>query len=456
MAALALAMPVELLHQICENLLQPDLKNCRLVCKNFRFTAEQFVFRHILLRRNPKSFMRLRLIADHPEIRTHVRSLCYDPRLFSSPFHKDFESWYCAALGQDHWTHFGVMKHAPKLERKELEAHYQTYCIVYHGDQLSQEYDVETQDLMSGLARLPHLGEVYLLFHEVGGDSELHQLSSITQETLISPDNVRGWLHGKQFTALMEAAYVAQTPLKSINAVGVPWSVFQQSPMISSIMASATEACQYLAIKMDPDDDPENGSKALARMVSSSSSLRTLDLSLGYFTKVSNSAVNLSEIIGPKVRWPYLKRLNLRCFAATEISLKSLLTCHTTTLRSLELGYIKLEPYHLDGKEYHGSWIEMIVFLESSLSLENVCLDGYLSTESGEMWSICHYNGDCFAQTRPGLIEGLCLKDRIEQFIVKGGTCPLPMPHAPDRPEDWEHFTDSSFFDFHRLFSSDW
>ena len=107
--------------------------------------------------------------------------------------------------------------------------------------------------------------------------------------------------------------------------------------------------------------------------------------------------------------------------------------------------------------EYHGSWIEIIVFLESSLSLESVRLDGLLSNESGEMWAIRPDNDDfCFARTRPALIEGPCLKDRIEQFIVEGGICPLPMPHAPDRPEDWEHFTDTSFYDYHRRFSSDW
>ncbi|KAM0799844.1 hypothetical protein BDR22DRAFT_854438 [Usnea florida] len=446
MDALALAMPVELLQQICKNLLQPDLKNCRLVCKHIRFTAEKFLFRHILLRRNPESFRRLRLIADHPEIRNHVRSLCYDPRLFSSPFHEDFETWYSAVLGHGHFTHSTVMNYAPKLGRKELEAHYQRYCAFYHSDQLTQKYDVKTQDLMSGLAKLSHLGEVWFLFREVGDDSEFHQLSSISQETLILPDSVRGWLHGKQFTALMEATYAAQIPLKSINAVGVPWSVFQQSKMISSMMASATEACQYLVIKLDPDDNPENGSTGLANMVSSSSSLRTLDISLGYLTELRSPAVNLSEIIDPKLHWPYLKRLSLRCFTATDISLKNLLTCHNATLRSLDLAYIKLEPYPLDGKEYHGSWIEIIAFLEKSLSLESVSLDGFLSNENGEMWSIHNYDA----------IERPCLKERIEQFIVEGGTCPLPMPHAPERPADWENFTDSSFFDFHRLFSGLW
>ena len=456
MAALALAMPVELLLQICEDLNQRDLKSCRLVCTHVRFTAEKLLFRYLLLRRNPESFVRLRLIADHPEISNHVRSLCYDPRLFSSPFYKDCETWYSAALGHEHWTHFAVMDYAPKLGRKDLEAHYERYCAVYHSDQLTQKYDVKTQDLMSGVARLPQLRDVYFLFDEVSGDSEFHQMSSITQETLIMPDSVCGWLHGKQFTALMEAAYAAQTPLKTINAVGVPWSIFQQSKIISSMMASATEACQHLTIKMDADDDPEKGGTGLAKMVSSSSSFRTLDISLGYFTEVKKPAVNLSEIIDPKIRWPYLRRLNLRCFTATDVSLKNLLTSHITTLRSLELAYIKLEPYQSDGKEYYGSWIEITVFLESSLSLESVRLDGFLSNESGEMWSVRHPRDCCFAQTRPDLIQGPCLKDRIERFIVDGGTCPLPMPHAPDRPEDWEHFTDSSFYDFHRRFSSRW
>ena len=458
MTALALAIPVELLHQICENLHQPDLKNFRLVCTHFRLTAEEFLFRHILLRRNPESSMRLRLIADHSEIRNHVRSLCYDPRLFTkSRFCEDFEQWNEVVLGheEDHFNIRFVTDYADKAERKELQAHYQRYCALVHSDEPMQKYEVETQDLISGFSRLPNLRDVCFIFDEEDFcPSRFRPLSSITLETLIFPDSVHGWLHGKTFTGLLKAAHAVQISLKSIKAFGMPWSVFQQSEEVSSMMASATKSCQHLAIDVDPDDDPENGRgngrRCLAKMISSSSSLHTLEISLG---DVENSrwgdwrlGAKLFEVIDHKSHWTYLKRLRLQAFASTDIHLKDLLTRHTSTLRSLELANFKLEPYTLDGKNHHGSWIEIIMFLESSLSLENVRLDGVLYNGNDELW--CVHDSSKFKSTFRCRQEGPCLNDLIKKFIVEGGTCPLPFPHASDRPADWKHLTDFSWADW--------
>ena len=455
MAALALTMPVEMLHQICENLHQPDLKNFRLVCKQFRFTAEMFLFRHILLRRNPESLMRLRLIADHPEIRNHVKSLCYDPRLcLNSGICEDFEQWNSAVCGDecDHTTYPFIQEYANKAERKKLQAHYRRYCALVHSDEPMQKHEVKTQDLISGFTRLPHLRDICFTFHEERWPPRFRRLSSISQETLICPKSVHGWLNGEKFTALLEAAHVAQIPLNSVQAFGVPWSVFQQSKETSSMMASATKACQHLTIDMDPNDDPGNGSGdgrgSLANMISSSTSLHTLEISLGYMNNClwdeKNLVATLSEIIDPRIHWPFLERLKLQALAATDVRLKNLLTRHTTTLRSLELVHFRLKPYKLDGKECHGSWIEIIVFLQCSLSLESVRLEGELSNGSDEMWW-AYDSGD--SDSRYGCRQkGPSLNHRIKTFIVEGGQCPLPFPHAPDRLADWNHLTDNSWY----------
>ena len=317
MAPLALAMPVELLRRICESLDHSDLKSCRLVCKHFRYTSEIFLFRRIYLRRNVESFMRFRLIADHPTFRKHVKSLFYDTRLLSGTLYcMEFENWNSSVLSRRprctpvHREFLVIRDYAQKLEPKELQAHYQRYCAFYHGEKLMHQYDVETQDLMSGFAKLPQLGEVCFMCHEdkeEKGVWSFHELSLIAQETLIEPNSPPGLLHAKSFTAVLEAAYAVQRPLKTIKALGVPWSFFQQSKGNSSMMASATESCQYLAIEMyaernagvDFENDRENRIGSLANMISSSPSLHTLDISFrlrGY-----DFAVKLSEIIDPKV-----------------------------------------------------------------------------------------------------------------------------------------------------------
>ena len=398
--------------------------------------------------------MRLGLIADHPEIRNHVKSLCYDPRLFlNSGLCEDLKRWNGAVCvhGYDHPGYPFIQEYADKAERKKLQAHYQRYCTLVHSDEPMHKHEVETQGLISGFTRLPHLREVCFIFEEERCPPSFRRLSSITQETLIYPMSVHGWLHGEKFTALLKAAHVAQIPLNSVKAFGVSWSVFQQSKETSSMIASATKACQHLAIDMDPYDDPGNGRGdgrgSLANVISSSTSLHTLEVSLGHIKDCpwdeKSLIATLSEIIDPKIHWPYLKRLKLQALAATDVRLKNLLTRHTTTLRSLELVHFKLEPYQLDGKDCHGSWIELIVFLQSSLSLESVRLNGELSNGSDEEW-LAYDSGDSDIRC-DGPQKGPSLKHRINTFIVEGGKCPLPFPHAPDKPADWKHLTDYSW-----------
>ena len=398
--------------------------------------------------------MRLRLIADHPEIRNHVKSLCYDPRLFlNSGLCEDLKRWNSAVCRHeyDYTTYPFIREYADKAERKTLQAHYERYCTLVRSDEPMQDHEVETQELISGFTRLPHFREVCFIFHEERCPLSFRRLSSIIQETLICPKSVHGWLDGEKFTALLEAAHAAQIPLKSVKAFGVPWSVFQQSKETSSMMASATKACQHLAIDVDPYDDPGDGigdgRGSLANVISSSTSLHTLEISLGQLKQCpwdeKNLVATLSEIIDPQIHWPYLKRLKLQALAATDVRLKNLLTRHTTTLRSLELVHFKLEPYQLDGKDCHGSWIEIIVFLEGSLSLESVRLEGELSNGSDEWWW-AYDSGD--SDSRYGYPQkGPSLNHRIKTFIVEGGQCPLPFPHAPDRLADWKHLTDYSW-----------
>lgn len=45
-----------------------------------------------------------------------------------------------------------------------------------------------------------------------------------------------------------------------------------------------------------------------------------------------------------------------------------------------------LQPYTLDGKQCHGAWVEIILFLQSLLSLETVHLNGVFSSKVDEVW----------------------------------------------------------------------
>ena len=149
--------------------------------------------------------------------------------------------------------------------------------------------------------------------------------------------------------------------------------------------------------------------------------------------------MKLSERFEAGGHWPSLKQLKLRALQATDISLIKLSTTHATTLRSLELAYIGLLHYQLDGKECHGSWVEIILTLQSHLCLQTVRLDGNLSNGWNEGWSAVDHNKSDdwhFVGERPEEVP--CLKHRVERYVVEGGTCPLPLPYHAEESGGWK------------------
>lgn len=443
-------MPAEILQQICKNLDQPDLKRFRLACKSFSYAAEASLFRRVLLKRNVESFMKLRMITGHPRISKLVKALCYSGMVISGAYRcKDFEEWHDSMTWQGPYRSCrtrAICEFSKSLTSEELHVHYEKLCAHRHSEELMEKYDIETQDLTSAFAKLPQLEEICFASDDncdtLSDRMSFDQMSSIARATLVEPQWHGGYsFRAGQLTALLKAAHTVQKPLKKIKALGMPWSVFQQSKEVSSMMASATKSCQYLAIEMDFDDDQDNGRANLARMVSSSPSLHTLEISFGRLPFEGREwIVRLSELFEAGAHWPNLKRLKLQALRATDISLRTLLTAHAATLRSLELAHMDLERYQLDGKRCHGSWVETILFLQSSLSLETVRLGGNLSNRWDEAWGIHDPDeSDHWLRWGDGIPEeGSCLKHRIEQFVVEGGACPLPMPHDAKESGGWE------------------
>ena len=393
--------------------------------------------------------MKLRLITGHPRISKLVKALCYSGMMISGAYRcQGFEEWRDSMTWQGPFRSCrtrAICEFSKSLTSEELHVHYENLCAHRHSEQLVGKYDIETQDLTSAFAKLPQLEEICFASDDNCDTSSdrmgFDQMSSIARKTLVEPRSDGGYLfHAGQLTALLKAAHTVQKPLKKIKALGMRWSVFQQSKEVSSMMASATKACQYLAIEMDSGDDRENGRANLAKMVSSSPFLHTLEISFGHLPFEDKRWIaRLSELFEAGAHWPNLKRLKLQALRSTDVSLREFLKAHATTLRSLELAHIDLERSQLNRKERPGSWVEIIVFLQSSLSLTTVRLDGNLSNRWDEGWCI-HDPDDSDYWSRFGgsLEEGSCLKHRIERFVVEGGACPLPMPHEAEESGGWD------------------
>ena len=441
-------MPPEILVQICKSLDQADLKTFRHACKHFSYAAEISLFRRVLLKRNVESFLKLRLIAGHPRISKLVKALCYSGKMFLNAYRcKNIDQWCKKYIGHCSEPPLAdaIREYFKGLAPEDRQVHYQNFCAHRHSEQLMQQYDTETQNLVSIIAKLPQLEKVCFACDEEcaslsDGPVSFDNLGSIARETLVEPTLWGGLdFHAGQFIALLEAVHTVQKPLNAVKALGVPWSVFQQSKVVSAMMVSAVNACQELRIEFRNGVDRENGRANLAKMISSSPSLQILEISFEYAQFRNRSwVIKFSELFGAGAHWPNLERLKLRTVKAAQTSLINLLTTHAASLRSLELADINLERYRLDEKEYCGSWVDIIIFMQHSMSLETVRLGGYLSNGLDEVWCLHDPDESDYwhdVGTRPE--EGSCLKHRIERYIVEGGTCPLPSPHDAKESGGW-------------------
>ena len=453
----SLPFPAELLQEICKNLDRPDLKTCRLVSHDFSYAAEISLFRHILLKRNVESFMRLRLIAGHPRFSQLVKSLCYSGMVLDKyEVCSDFENWSADVVQGGEWMNFGdaLLRHSKSLTPEQLQVHYQKYCAHYHSETLMDEYDIETQDLTDAIGRMPRLdqicfdeGENYFNFC-IDDPMSFDQMTSIGREILQEPCSWAGSeIHEGQIFALLRAAHTFRRQPSTLKALGIPWDFFQDSETVLAILIPTIRDCRYLAFNFVaqassqiPLHDSTDGKANLARTLSGAPFLCTLELSFGFFTKDPRFIfIKLAQIITPGAHWPSLRRLKLHHLESTDVELMGLLTSHAASLKFLDLGTIRLARYQVDGKEFHGSWVEMILFLQTFLHLKSVHLGGFLINEFDEAWSLWDPDKPTHnlkVHERPK--SGSCLKHRIERFIVEGGTCPLPMPHEAQASGGWD------------------
>ena len=419
-------LPAETLQQICEYLNRRTLKRFRLVCKNFSYAPEPFLFRKVLLEREVQSFYKLNQVAWHPRMSQYVQCIHYtNARVTNGHDYEDFEEW----------SQTFRQLHSTFTTQDGNEMHHARYLTQLGSEHIMDHY----QHLTHILAKLPRLSDVCF-----GCDVEYHTarqmpISECQRRANWSRDGIARCdfeFYSGELTIFLRAADAVQKFLNTVKVFGIPWSVFHQSKEIPVLMTAAVEACQHLTLGLI--NDGTEGIADLTKMISGASCLHTLEISydvLQYENKPY--IIRLSHIFRRGVHWPNLKRLKLQGIEARDVQLKRLLTDHVTCLRSLELADIDLEIYRHEGNRCRGSWVEIILFLHHSLNLESVRLNGVLSNQSDEVWLSSdpderHNDGKSWYPT-----DGPCLKHRIERFVVEGGTFPLPMPSDAVRARVW-------------------
>lgn len=424
-----MAMPMEIRQQICGYLNRPDLKNVRLVSKDVSDASIRLLFGQVYLKPNMDSFMKIQLIAAHPDYRTLVKALTYCIKILSH----DVEG---------------------SPSREQLRDYYERI----HNEKLLMKWGLEKIYLVNALQGLSNINQIAFCIDNPSSrcsSASTFPMSGIDRPTLLEPQDYTGCdCHAYHFRALVHALSMGKS-LEPFRCFGLP---SEASPDPDAIIQTMS-GCHNFLLHLDyPDDDIGSRAVIVSQMIAGAPYLRTLNISFEYLSHNAPEAnINLSQLIELRCYWPNLKRLALQAIYCTNEALRAFLTSHASTLRTLKLAYIDLVQNPATPNDYTGSWVSKMLFLEQTLSLEEVQLNGNYSNSRDEAWPI-HDPSDanywwCMG-TPKGKIPpvGSCLKHRIEQFLVEGGNFPLPVPKAR---MPWQYLSfpgdDSWSFDYRSL-----
>lgn len=124
----------------------------------------------------------------------------------------------------------------------------------------------------------------------------------------------------------------------------------------------------------------------IAKLIGAAPTLNELDVSYDYRpdnVTYFQDENRLTDILQFRSSWPQLTTLNLKDFLTDGATLVNCLESHSSTLRSLDLTNISILVLTDEPKIPPGlvtaSWVSIIRFLEHSLRLRHVILNGYFS-----------------------------------------------------------------------------
>lgn len=445
-AGMANYTPPEVLEQICQHLETSDLKVVRSICRSFEPVAQKHLFKEVLIRSNLKSFQKPSYIARHHTLKHYVHKVVYDGMLFDVTY-KSFDEWYKSVSGGIERRRVAGLAHDTTSQESseqilpvELQYHFSQHRY-YIECQRRVLANNDLKDWLSAAFKAFQNLEVIQFVTEntklnaptrpnpCGQDPRVENLSSIGRETLMEPTAFPS-SHQKShiLVSLLKATRASEVKLKSIDCDWIPCSALSLLESDPDTFDEILSRLRELRLRVTFDDPIADGRQNCAKFIGKAMMLRTLHLETQ--KTITSRDISLKLILEHREHWPSLMNLKLRGIWTEWNTLQDFLTTHAHTLRSLELNDIILTaddtPWPQIAK---ASWVSSIQFLQKSLHLKQVRLEGRLFARR-EGW-ITH--DDEYYQTRGELFvsdreSGNCLRKRIHRYILEGGECPFKNP----------------------------
>ncbi|KAH7360249.1 hypothetical protein BKA65DRAFT_603818 [Rhexocercosporidium sp. MPI-PUGE-AT-0058] len=427
-------LPSELLIKICQELSRPDLGSLRLTCSLFTSIAAQQLYSIVYLTMSLTSFQSLQRISQHPGLRKYVRVLDIDPRTICScdydpPCTDTFEDWR-----EDHAGNFEGIDYMGRLEL--LDTYPEPELQGYFAKWL--EYlDDEKALIIRGI------DVHYVLLDSI---SQCPNLNSLLQPRMLRKPQTSNSNAHAGFSSYIDNSKFALDTLSGRQILFSPvqrprqWGVLQSLHLAKKTsLLTAFDGVDLHLSDVTPRNCPQAWEFPALRKLSlifvhkklchtsnfshmMSSCLDLQELKLVYrghlFLQSDRRALRLSCIISSSQHWAGLRYLSMEHLRMTGTELRNVLLAYKSSLRSLELHAITLDPeFNTKGEEEITSWLDIIEFLREELFLTAVRFSGLFSNGRNEAWVVAETSRECSP------IE--TLKCRIQAYICAEGENPI-------------------------------
>lgn len=414
-----------------------DLKSTRLVSRKLSMSSRVFLYETVHLRMTPESFHKVEMISDHRELNKLVRNLIIDRSIILPYEVWDEENWFQRSM-RVFWSVWHSHADKPFYQHRaqfnegvrvmESNFFWNAYVefIKTFRWQEANVYRIDWRSYRERLSNLDSLSIDYqprskvLYYHPdfmslPPHDEEwmydvreaiLKFFETPTWFQVDTPDIPGGTPSELRDLAILSSA--SNRRLKSLTiSANEPWDVWgdqiTSQPNVLKTIRNLTSMDLHFGC---PQEKEKSHIRDIGKLVTSNTVLQSLRLSFYDWREPGEQHerhASLSDLFAETPHWPHLYNLALEGFEATRRDLQHVLKAQCSTMRSLSLGHITIEPDRSDPLD--DEWAVIIPFLASELQLSKFNFSGNLMLSGVETLVInVSDKASCFGLEKGNLI----------------------------------------------------
>lgn len=435
-------LPVEIHNIICAHLAREDLRSYRKTHKYFAEIGAQYLFRHLSFHASYASLDRIANIGSFDYLADLVEIITWNTSSISLDV-SDLDDWKilnlrCQASRELRSRWYKQTQDNDTCEHR-VKRDFERYKTM-----VAAERDVQVHllaNLRNFVALFPKLRAIVVEKNRNNEEDFTFDLDVVEpqSEKLVQRGVPRRRQSYKQLTDLfpiVAALNAAQVSTYQVELRALRYNIFshvEYGQHLNHVNVSQITHLHLRFALLDPFSNPQNsslnimncrhvlGQGYLRSFLQKFSSLQSLGLDFEARSLGNGRApANLQDIFAEKDSffWPKLQHLAIYHADTSPSNITTLLVSQASSLRTLSLGDICLDP--------PGSWETVLTNVQPHLSLSSVTLSRLLfdarieSFQRGRSALLGWYCGD------GEKVQGVAsLGSRLEEFMVKGGACPL-------------------------------